>query len=85
MGEEPFLMAPSALALEDIEMAKRELEQGKIGLALANLDRALTESHDPEVIKLVHELAEQAYPRESFIQRHTIGKAILKASAPSTN
>ena len=67
------------LAAANVEEARKDLAESEIGKAFAALDRALSEAHDPEILKQVYELAVQAYAKASFVQRHLAGgHAILR-------
>ncbi len=69
------------LAAANLEEARHDIEASEIGKAFSALDRALTETHDPILVKEAYELAVQAYAKASFMQRHVLGgHSILKAA-----
>ena len=74
-------MTQDKLAEANVEEARKDLAASEIGKAFAALDRALSEAHDPEILKEVYELAVQAYAKAGFTQRWlTGGHSILKAA-----
>jgi len=69
------------LAAANLEEARRELAASEVGKAFSALDRALSETHDPALVREAHALAAEAYERAGFVQRHVLGgRSILKAA-----
>lgn len=69
-----------ATAEELIEEARAALAAGKDGEAFNCLDKAVSNTADPAVLKQIHELATEGYERASFVAKHTKWGGLIKAT-----
>ena len=65
----------------EVAEAREDMAEGLLDEALADLDRAMRHTDDPEKIKEVYELTVRAYAKASFMERiNSGGHSILEAA-----
>lgn len=69
-----------ATADELIAEARAALAAGNDGEAFTCLDKAVSNTADPAVLKQINELATQGFERAGFVAKHTKWGGLVKAT-----
>ncbi|TFH19649.1 MAG: hypothetical protein E4H03_13505 [Myxococcales bacterium] len=70
----------SDMAAELIEEARAALASGNDAVAFDCLDRAVSNTADPELLWQIHGLASERHDKAGFVAKHTKWHSLLKAA-----
>lgn len=70
----------SDLATELVAKARAAFEEGEHDRAFDYLDKAVSNTADPGLLKQINDLAHEGYDQAGFFARHTMWGGLIKAT-----